>query len=34
MLEMEKQESKPTPRIRLKTSNRILTAGLPGTGKT
>lgn len=34
MLEMEKQTSKPTPRIRLKTSNRILTAGLPGTGKT
>lgn len=31
---MEKQESKPTPRIRLKTSNRTLTAGLPGTGKT
>lgn len=31
---MEKQTSKPTPQIKLKTSNRIITAGLPGSGKT
>jgi len=31
---MEKSQSKPTPQIRLKPSNRIITAGLPETGKT
>lgn len=33
-MEMEKETSKPTPQIRLKPSNRIITAGLPETGKT